>query len=84
VTRSHTAARSGGCANRPRQASTSPIYGLKACDYDRACAVGLGLIDVGETQALALETPDNATFVARPDGGMRSASRVTERLPMVR
>jgi hypothetical protein len=46
------------------------IYGTAPCDYDRACAASYGLVDVGSTQALALETPDNGTFLPRPDGAL--------------
>jgi Immunity protein 21 len=46
------------------------IFGKSPCDYDRACAASVGLIDVGQTQALTLETPDNSAFVPRPEGAL--------------
>lgn len=38
-----------------------------AGDYERVVA-GFNLIDVGTAKALTLESPDNSTFVPRPDG----------------
>ena len=47
------------------------IYGNAPCDYDRACgAAPCELIDVGGAQAIALETPDNGTLIAQPDGAL--------------
>ncbi len=46
------------------------LFGTAACDYDRACDGGFMVIDVGSQKALTLETPDNSTLVARPDGAL--------------
>ena len=46
------------------------IFGVSPCDYDRACAESFGLIDVGASKALTLDTPDNSTFVPREDGAL--------------
>jgi len=51
-------------------ATGAPIFGTTPCDYDRACVANFGVIDVGAGRALALETPDNGTLVAQPDGAL--------------
>lgn len=43
---------------------------IDGSDYDRACDVSFALIDVGSTQALALDNPDSGTFIPRPDGAL--------------
>ncbi len=46
------------------------IYGSAPCDYDRACGDPFDVIEVGAAKALTLDTPDNGTFVPRPDGAL--------------
>jgi hypothetical protein len=52
-------------------AAGTVIYGKAPCDYDRACrAEPCEVIDVGGARAVVLETPDNGTLVAQPDGAL--------------